>query len=234
MLRVRTIAAAVCLGIALMAATAFADQWDKKTILTVNESIQVPGKVLPPGKYVMKLYNSLGNRNVVQIFNEDESEILATILAIPNYRLKPTDETHFSYWETSIGRPVPLKSWFYPGDNFGQEFAYPKEAAIEIARETREPVPVIHTETPSELPTAELGLVEPSGQEKPIFKTWEPQAKREEPMPAPKVEPVPVVKEAAPEPAALPETASYLPLFSVLGFGSLASSLALKLIRKRR
>jgi len=234
MLRVRTIAAAACLGMTLMAATAFADQWDKKTILTVSQSIQVPGKVLPPGTYVMKLYNSLGNRNVVQIFNENETEVLATILAIPNYRLKPTDKTHFSYWETSIGRPVPLKSWFYPGDNFGQEFAYPKDAATEIARETREEVPAIHTEKPAELQTAELGLVEPSGEEKPIFKTWEPEAKREEPMPAPKVGSAPVAKEPAPEPAALPETASYLPLFSILGFGSLASSLALKVIRKRR
>src|SRR5689334_22401961 len=108
MLRARTIAAAACLGIAL-AALAFADQWDKKTVLTVGQSIQVPGKVLPPGKYVMKLFNSLGNRNVVQIFNEDETEVLATILAIPNYRLKPADETHFTYWETSSGKPAPLK-----------------------------------------------------------------------------------------------------------------------------
>jgi hypothetical protein len=200
----------------------------------VNQPIQVPGKVLPPGTYVMKLYNSLGNRNIVQIFNADESEILATILAIPNYRLKPKDETHFSYWEASVGRPVPLKSWFYPGDNFGQEFAYPKETATEIARETHEAVPFIHTEKLAELPTAELGLVEPSGQEKPIFKTWEPQAKREEPMPAPKVEAAPAAQEPAPQPVALPETASYSPLFSVLGFGSLAAGLSLKLIGKLR
>jgi hypothetical protein len=233
MLRVRVIAAATCLGIAL-AAMAFADQWDKKTILTTGQSIQVPGKVLPPGKYVMKLFNSLGNRNIVQIFNENETEILATILAIPNYRLKPADETHFSYWETSIGKPVPLKGWFYPGDNFGQEFAYPKEAATEIARETSEPVPVIHTEKPAELPTAELGLVEPSGQERPIFKTWEPQARREPPMPAPKVDPAPVAQQPAPEPARLPETASFLPLLSLLGFSSLSAGLALKMMAKRR
>lgn len=232
MLRVRIIGVATCLGIALAAMT-FADQWDKKTILTTGQSIQVPGKVLPPGKYVMKLFNSLGNRNIVQIFNEDETEILATILAIPNYRLKPADETHFSFWETSIGKPVPLKGWFYPGDNFGQEFAYPKEAATEIARETREPVPVIHTDKQAELPTAELGLVEPSGQERPIFKTWEPQARREEPLPPPKVEAAPVTQQPAQAPARLPETASYLPLFGLLGLGSLAGGLALRLIGKR-
>ncbi len=32
-----------------------ADESDKKTIMTVKESIQVPGKVLPAGTYVLKL-----------------------------------------------------------------------------------------------------------------------------------------------------------------------------------
>lgn len=232
MSRVHVIAAAM-LGIALMGVAAFADSFDKKTILTVNQSIQVPGKVLPPGKYVMKLFNSLGSRNIVQIFNEDETEILTTIIAIPNYRLKPTDETHFSYWEAPVGKVVPLKSWFYPGDNFGQEFAYPKETATEIARETREAVPVIHTEKLAELPTAELGLVEPSGEERPLSKTWEPQAKLTEPAPAPKVEAAPV-EMAAKQPEALPETASYLPLFSILGLSSLAAGFTLRAFSGRR
>jgi len=35
-----------------------ADESDKKTIVTVNEPIQVPGKVLPAGTYVLKLLDS--------------------------------------------------------------------------------------------------------------------------------------------------------------------------------
>ena len=37
--------------------TAHADEIDKKTIITVNETILIPGRTLPPGKYVMKLAN---------------------------------------------------------------------------------------------------------------------------------------------------------------------------------
>src|SRR6266700_3584353 len=120
------------LGIAF-APNARADEWNKKTILTVNETIQVPNKVLPPGKYVIKLLDSPSNRHIVQIFDGDETHLLTTILAIPNYRLQPTGKTVFGFWETPPGQPKALRAWFYPGDNFGQEFAYPKSTAVMIA-----------------------------------------------------------------------------------------------------
>ena len=46
-------------------------------------------RVLPAGTYVFKLMNPQSNRHIVQIFNKDQTKIYATILAIPNYRLKP-------------------------------------------------------------------------------------------------------------------------------------------------
>jgi hypothetical protein len=110
-----------------------ADEWDKKTIITVNEPILVPGKELQPGKYVMKLLNSPSDRHIVQIFNEDQTQLQATILAFNNYKLTPSDKTELTYWETPAGSPPALRAWFYPGDNFGQEFAYPKDMAEKIA-----------------------------------------------------------------------------------------------------
>ncbi len=62
------------LGIAL-APNAPADEWNKKTIMTVNEPFQVPNMVLPPGKYVIKLLNSPSDRHIVQIFNADEDHL---------------------------------------------------------------------------------------------------------------------------------------------------------------
>jgi hypothetical protein len=142
-----------------------ADQWNKKTILTVNESIQVPGKVLPPGKYVMRLMDSPSNRHIVQIFDGDERQLQTTILAIPNYRLQPTGETQFGWWETPAGQPKALRSWFYPGDNFGQEFAYPKQEATAIAASNNANVPVTYAERESDLGTARVGTVDRAGTE---------------------------------------------------------------------
>jgi hypothetical protein len=112
-----------------------ADDWDKKTTITVNETILIPGRSLPPGKYVMKLATIGSERHIVQIMNADETKVEATILAFNNERLKPTGKTVLRYWETPAGTPPALRAWFYPGDNFGQEFAYPRVTADQISRQ---------------------------------------------------------------------------------------------------
>src|SRR5271154_2687615 len=152
------------LGIAL-APNAPADDWNKKTVMTVDEPIQVPNKVLPAGTYVIKLMNSPADRHIVQIFNADETQLQTTILAIPNYRIQPTGKTVFSFWETPPGQPKALRAWFYPGDNFGQEFAYPKSAAVQIAAVAHQPVPTTEATQPAELPQAEVTQTQPEPQQ---------------------------------------------------------------------
>jgi len=160
----KTFAAATCLGLLSMTG-AMADQWNKKTYLTVSEPIQVPGKVLQPGRYVMKLLESPSNRHIVQIFNEREDQLQTTVLAIPNYRLQPTGKTEFQWWETPANQPKAMRALFYPGDNFGQEFAYPKTEAVAIAASTNTSVPTTYATTETELTTARVGTVDRSGTE---------------------------------------------------------------------
>src|SRR5713226_8070029 len=163
-------------GVALLAASLapslHADQWNKKTVLTIKETIQLPHTVLQPGTYVFKLADSLSDRHIVQIFNADETKVIATILAIPNYRLKPTDKSVFRFWETPAGNPRAMRAWFYPGDNFGQEFVYPKMRSIEIAKVTHTPVPAVIVETEvvnvEVLKTAPVVIVTDQGDEKPL------------------------------------------------------------------
>ncbi len=127
------------LGLGLSAG-ARADDWNKKTTITVNEPIQVPNKVLPAGKYIFKLLNSCWDRNVVQIFNANETELLTTILTRPNYRMKQSDRA-FTFWEMPAGHPAALRAWFYPGEEFGQEFTYSKTEAVAITATARVEVP---------------------------------------------------------------------------------------------
>lgn len=61
---------------------------NKRTIVKFSQRIEIPGvgqQYLPAGTYVFKLVDSLSNRDIVQIFNEDESHVFATILTIANY-----------------------------------------------------------------------------------------------------------------------------------------------------
>src|ERR1700722_8056658 len=200
------------LGVAI-APSARADQWNKKTILTVNETIQVPNKVLPPGKYVIKLLDSPSNRHVVQIFDGDETHLLTTILAIPNYRLQPTGKTVFGFWETPPGQPKALRAWFYPGDNFGQEFAYPKSAAVQIAAISHQAVPTTEATQPAELPQAAVTQTQPEPQQQEVAQNTPPPAP-EAAAPAPEPTPAPVPQE-------LPKTGSPYPLIGLMGVFSL-------------
>lgn len=126
--------------LALTSAVASADVWNKKTTLTVKETIEVPGAVLTPGEYVVKLVDSQSNRHIVQFLNKEENEVLSTVIAIPNMRLKSTGDTQFEWYETPAGQPPALRAWFYPGDTFGQEFAYPEGRATELAAATKQEV----------------------------------------------------------------------------------------------
>ena len=103
-----------------------ADESDKKTIVTVKESIQVPGKVLPAGTYVLKLLD-FNHPTLVAIYNADETHLIAMIRGIPDYRTETPSKVILRFEERPSGQPEALKAWFYPGDNSGVEFVYPKQ-----------------------------------------------------------------------------------------------------------
>src|SRR5438067_4525001 len=100
-----------------------ADESNKLTYFTFSQPVEVPGgKVLPAGTYAFKLLDDAGDRNIVQVFNKDLTQLYATILAIPDYRPQPHDKPIVTFAESSQGGPYAIKEWFYPGDQYGQEF----------------------------------------------------------------------------------------------------------------
>jgi hypothetical protein len=225
-----------------------ADTWNKKTVLTINEAIQIPNKVLEPGKYVFKLADSQSDRHIVQVFSEDEKHLITTVLAIPNYRLTPKGKSEFGFWETPAGQPRALRAWFYPGDNFGQEFAYKPSMSTQITAYSKTSVPTTTYTESEDLKTAkvEQSKVEETTQVA-LNATPEPAPEPvAAPEPAPVPEPAPqtqaveqstVVAErvqAADTPAELPKTASYYPLIAVAGLLSLLAFTALTLVAPKR
>jgi LPXTG-motif cell wall-anchored protein len=202
-----------------------ADKWNKKTILTFSQPIEIPGKVLPAGTYTFRLLDSPSYRHIVQIWNEDGSQLITTILAVPNYRLEPKDETVIKFRERPGDSPEALRAWFYPGDNFGQEFVYPKARAIQLAQASHEIVPAETVEpTESTLKTVPLVAITPENKEEPVTEAIQvlPLHHPETPAPAP----VTVAKE-------LPKTGSSIPLIGLLGVAFIGLALGLKLLAKQ-
>ena len=180
-----TVLCMALLGVAV-SSSARADEWDKKTTITFSAPVEIPGVhlqgfgILPAGTYVFKVLDSKSDRHIVQIFSKDELTIYATILAIPNLRLKATDKTVMTFRERPAGQPEALRAWFYPGKEWGEEFVYPKARAIILAKETNTtvlstsadiaPEVSVAVKTPNEpvvvlLEKAPVMAVQPTGEE---------------------------------------------------------------------
>ena len=124
MLRGAVLAFCTLLLCATLTPGARADQWDKKTVVTFGEDVEIPGQILPAGTYVFKLANFISDRHIVQIWNADEDQLLATTMTIPHTRLEPFSRSKFEFDERPTGSPMALKLWFYPGNSTGEEFIY--------------------------------------------------------------------------------------------------------------
>jgi hypothetical protein len=133
MIMLRYLQASALLGASLMVGlvpSLKADDWDKRTILTVNEPVAVENFVLPPGQYVLRLLDSQSDRQIVEIFNRDETHLIGVELALAAYRLEPGNGSNLSFYELPAGQLPALRTWFYPGESNGIEFRSPRAAAV--------------------------------------------------------------------------------------------------------
>jgi hypothetical protein len=209
-------------------------------VITFSGPVEIPGvhltgwAVLPAGTYVFKILDSQSDRHIVQIFNKEETKVLATILAIPNYRLKVTDKTVMTFRERPAGEPEALRAWFYPGRNYGEEFVYPKAKAMELAKETHTAVLFTPADVPVEvaepiqsaddtvvvaMKSAPIMAVQPTGDEVELAQVVTPPPAQED--------------VAMASPASLPSTASQLPLTMLLGLMALGGAIVLGVTAKR-
>jgi hypothetical protein len=231
----------LALACALLAPNVKADDWNRKTEITFSAPVEIPGVhlvgwgVLPAGTYVFKILDSQSDRHIVQIFSKDELTVYATILAIPNFRLKATDKTVMTFRERPVGQPEALRAWFYPGRNWGEEFVYPKAKAIEIAKATNTPVLFAAVDIPVEvaepiksvdepvvvqLKQAPILAIKPTGEEVQLAQVVTPP-------------PVEVATTVADVPESLPKTASPFPLIGLFGLLALSAALAIHVVAKR-
>ena len=239
------LAAALALGLTPFGVQA--DEHDKKTVITIDEPIQVVDTYLEPGTYVFKLIESSSDRHTVEIYNKNESHLIKLMFAVPNYRLRPTSSNHsqFTFWETPAGTPKAVKAWFYPGDNYGHEFPYPsnvKQLSSAATATTTAQVSANVKEADKDADKTEDKLeaqrkeeqsaaVTPAPQPEPQEARVQEQPQQPEPVqlaqntPAP--EPQPQAQAPAPQPAnntqapeELPKTASPYPLIGLCGLVS--------------
>ena len=178
--------------------------------LTIGEKTEIPGGMLEPGKYMVRVLDTDTTRKVVQFMNENETQVIATVLAVPDYRVTVAPEGQFIFFQRAEGMPQALKGWFYPVNNYGIEFVYPKVEAVQLAQVRHQEVLAAETAKPEA--KEPVVAVTPEMKEVP----WK--------MPETTVAELP--------PQNLPRTASELPLIAVTGLAMIAAGIGLRLVRR--
>ena len=145
--RMRSIAAVACTALLLGAAAAPAQTTDRSTFVTFSGPVSIPGKTLPAGTYTFRLADSPADRHIVQIFDREQSKLLATLLAVPAERNQPEGEPVITFGETPANMPPALRYWYYAGEKGGNEFVYPKSQAMTIARASGQGVLAVDTDS---------------------------------------------------------------------------------------
>ena len=249
-IRLFAVAITCAATMSVLAPSMNASAWDKRTTVTFSGAVEVPGTVLQPGRYIMKLVDSPADRHIVQFSNERENHVFATVLAIPAWRENPSDKSIFTFYEAPVGEPQAMRTWFYPGDNTGEEFVYPKERLAAL---------LAGANHGNGFSTLTVRQIEP-----PVSAKIEEPAKTEEPVnpevssnaSAPPVieqktdnEPVTIAQNTTPAPPSddgvadtssddanktLPKTASNFWEIALLGLGSIGVAGGVRLLRLRR
>jgi hypothetical protein len=203
---------------------AAADDFDQKTVFTFSGPVEIPGQVLSAGTYVFKLADSSSDRNIVQVFNKDETHLYETFLAIPDYRIKPAGKTIITFEERPAGSPEAVKAWFYPGENYGRDFVYPKPKATALAKANNTPVPSMPAEFAANTiePAATVKAPHIVAMSQAPLKAQKPTEEEVE------IAEVFAVSAEAPLPPTLPTTASPLPLIGLVGLLSIGAGVGLR------
>src|SRR5437870_4059638 len=209
------------------------DQIDNKTAFTVSEPMEVPGAVLHPGTYIIRSLKKPSTQrtglppfNILQLLSADEKQLYATIVSIPEYYPPPSDQPIFTFYERSSNFPRAIKAW-WPAPNpypYAEQFAYPRTQALEVESAAKMHVLSLPSDVPANTTKRQDVIAKTRSTDKKAFQEGTPMAMASAPWRQPSTQHA--------TSAALPKTASLLPLLAVLGllafFGALvieASSL---------
>ncbi len=112
---------------------------DEVSSFTVDSQTQVPGKMLKPGEYTIRIVDHLSDRMIVRIDRNGKQE--TTFLALPASGLQKPAEQGPIKLSSSKGKNA-LRGYSFPNGTLA-EFVYPKEEAVGIAKANNTTIPAV-------------------------------------------------------------------------------------------
>jgi LPXTG-motif cell wall-anchored protein len=204
-----------------------AGDFDMLTHVKFNQPVEIPGMVLAPGEYTMKILPRLSTPDVVVFSNATDQHVYEMVLALPVYRMQPAEHTIITFHERSGNSPQAIKDWWYPGRNYGEEFLYQK-ANAPVTTAVNTPAPTL-APAPPPPPAATQAQAAPIPEPQPA-----PRAVEQAPVETAQAQPAPAPEQSTPAlennqaPQQLPKTGSDLPLIGLVGMLSAGTGLTLR------
>ena len=133
---------------AMIVPSAQASESNQGTWMTFDQPVQIPGTVLPAGKYWFRIMDDKNTvqMNIIEIYDQSKNH-LATVSALPTEnkdRAEPRGYTELQFTQGTDRRPAALLAWSYPGRFDGHRFVYPDRERRILSEEP--PVTVAVTE----------------------------------------------------------------------------------------
>ncbi len=99
-----------------------ADDFNKETIVKIDNPMKVGNVVLPPGKYDFQLALTQTNMNVVYIRDARNNHFVATVIGNSAYRPVPHGNSGWTFYPSVPGEEAALKTWYFAGETDGIQF----------------------------------------------------------------------------------------------------------------
>jgi hypothetical protein len=218
----------ICLAAAsVVSPTTRADDSGRQATVTIQSPEQVPGSVLPAGTYVFKQTGMQSGWFIVQIYNNDGSALVTTVLAYPNPKVASNGLNFVTYPANGSGSIPAMEGVVFAGDSTVEQFAYPKTAADQIGEANHTRIPTTGTDDayPSALPDAATSWSAPVMNNSRADNTSSSSASSSA---APVMEQTSAQTSLPAQQQSLPATASPLPLIALVGLFSIVGIVILR------
>ena len=126
------VAFAVILSVGLFPSPARADSGTQGVQFKVNQPVEIPGRVLDPGTYNIRLLRFGGQ--VAGIWNADGTKFYGAVETTPMFRMRGLGKVRVDLAKSGYDAPERVKDWFYPGSEYGYRLVYPSTKEMHLAQ----------------------------------------------------------------------------------------------------
>ena len=109
--------------LAVFVPRAKADVGTREVKFSINEPVEMPGRVLNPGHYQIRLLKD--GSSVAGIWNASGTRLYGFFQTDHVDRMQPANRAKVKLAEANSQSPERIASWFFPGDMQGNALLYP-------------------------------------------------------------------------------------------------------------